>query len=156
MCKINAVLVATLYILLSFQMPGRGEEPTSIGALVMLKQGGIRAYPGADAKKRTSSIQTWIVREVLEQNGDRVRVCQNDESVWLAKDDVLAASNAVPFFTSLIAHNKLVARNYACRAVAWHVLQKYDNALADHDEAISLDSTNAEAFQNRAITRMAK
>ncbi len=151
-----ASVVTILSLLLMPTAQIRGAEAPCIGTLVLLKEAGIRGYTTSDAKKRSGPIQTWIVRQVLLQQGDRIRISQNEIAVWLAKEDVLEASKAVFFFTSLIESGKRDARNYACRAVSWHILRQYDKALSDHDEAIRLDSTNAEAFQNRATTWIAK
>ena len=93
----------------------------------------------------------YKVNEVAES---RLRITGGGVSGWVGREDVVEFTKAIDVFTKLIEKEPTKAELYWYRGRIW--LDKSDNAnaLADLNESIRLNPTNAMPYVGRAVVRM--
>src|ERR1051326_8008336 len=149
--SLNVMMVAALCL-----------QPTAIGAqrasarrqqpeknwagqpIVMLHGWGAVHHRDHDLAKTSVGIN--IVTPVVRVEGHRLWLNSTggDNSGWVDVKDVLLLSEAVPYFSSLIASNPRNWDAYLRRAEAEHALNQREAATNDYSRAIELHP--AEAF----------
>jgi tetratricopeptide (TPR) repeat protein len=94
-----------------------------------------------------------IVAVVQRIDGDRIWINANgagDTAVgWVNKNNAIPLDDAIPYFTSLIAHNPVDWDAYLRRAESEHALNQREAAIADYTRAIELHRDEAFLFLRR-------
>src|SRR5690606_23739338 len=78
---------------------------------------------------------------------EQINTCRGNAGI--APDGRIEACSAIIDGTR---SSKLKAEAYTQRGNAYRARSKYDLAIADFDQAISLDGKNADAYYNRGLT----
>ena len=92
-------------------------------------------------------IETYRVEQV---NGPWLWLYSTQLNGWALADHVVPVEQAIEFFTNYIRSYPGDAYGYTMRAIVWREERKeLDIALADCNEAIRLDPTNAYVYNNR-------
>jgi tetratricopeptide (TPR) repeat protein len=124
-------------------------DPDLLGKRVVPKYRGFQLrienrfiYPSARALYRVEQV-----------DGHRLRLREDGRSLngWTMADQVVPVEEAIDFFTDYIRANPKDPHGYIMRAIIWQEEEKeLDIALRDYNEAIRLDTRNADIYSCRA------
>ena len=97
-------------------------------------------------EKTIGSVQLANVLTVNRVQGSWLWIKSNGG--WINRDDVVLLDQAVDYFTQGVQRNR-TSDAYHQRAVMWVSMKKYDQAVADFDDAIQRDTQNVALYNAR-------
>ena len=144
------MLTLMLAAIVAAPNPARNVPPSLIGQTVLLRQTSITAtYGGADGRANSLTLNLTDAIVLHEEPG-RVGLRNLGREVWVARDNVLTAKEAIAVFTDQISTTPQNPLPYVRRAKAYELLNDPDAGLKDYDELIRLAPTASAYWNNRA------
>jgi tetratricopeptide (TPR) repeat protein len=121
--------------------PALADDKGWVGKTVILTEDGVQLVNGKkDADGNLVFVATLerLAYEVLDEDGDFIKVREDDTAGWFPKSKAVKSDEAIAYFTKVIAAAPEDASGYARRAVACMVEEKYDTAVDDCTYAMTL------------------
>jgi len=138
---------------LSFAVPARsGEAPLAVGERVIPVRLGLEVLssPGQQRPIVVDQVRS-LMYQVIEADGDWVRIHTAKGMGWLHRKDVYTAAQALAALTARINANPSDAEAWALRGMASFLSKTPDRGLGDFTEAIRLRPTKAEFHHKRSV-----
>ncbi len=139
------VSIAALHLA---ERPGlAAEDGLAIGAKVLPRRPGIELRVGGRNVGHAVASQMLTV---TQESGDWLWIGRG----WILRQDVVAAEEAVSFFTDQVQHEPS-AFAYASRSRAWFQTEHFAEAMADAEKALELEPQSAVALKCRGRIKLA-
>ncbi len=134
----------------------RGDDASWVGKSIVPTRRGVKiGHTGADGKVQYDAVLDADVYEVEEEKGDWIRVSQREVSGWLPKSEAILDDQAEAYFTERI--RKDGKDDFACGLRYCIGMDDHlDAAIADLDQAIRLNPSDAVWFERRGQCWSAK